>query len=262
MPCILFLIYPRISDKNKVQTFTGYTPTMPALIPAPITVSEPFPFLPSPFLQCLVRFLLPYFLGVCPDLDSARAEILETLASYGARNRAELLNASQIIAYGLSGLDVLHEAKSTEMSASLRLRYRGCANTLNRSGQKNEQALNRRLAQDVPGTPEPAVEPANDLLDSVVEEAIQGAQAQIDIYRKQLAAMLRPTPSHAHPNPPPQAIPTTEAELNKCLGDDGAMISALSQMGMRVQPASIPEIPNPRPPSSPDPLYWQCCTAT
>jgi hypothetical protein len=224
---------------------------MPAPVQTPITASaplstEPFPFLQTPFLQRLVRFLLPYFLGVCPDLDSARAEILETLASYGARNRAELLNASQIIAYGLSGLDVLREAKSTEMSASLRLRYRGCANTLNRSGQKNEQALNRRLAQDVPTTAEPAAEPPNDLLDSVVDEAIQEAQAQIDTYRNQLSAMLRPTPPQpntppqAHPNPSPQAMPASEAEQNKRLRDDGAMISALSQMGMRVQPASIP----------------------
>jgi hypothetical protein len=224
---------------------------MPAPVQTPITASaptEPFPFLQTPFLQRLVRFLLPYFLGVCPDLDSARAEILETLASYGARNRAELLNASQIIAYGLSGLDVLREAKSTEMSASLRLRYRGCANTLNRSGQKNEQALNRRLAQDVPATAEPAAEPPNDLLDSVVEEAIQEAQVQIEAYRNQLSAMLRPTPSQArpntpsqaHPNAPPQAQPASEAEQNNRLRDDGAMINALSQMGTLVQPASIP----------------------
>jgi cell division septation protein DedD len=222
-------------------------------MPAPITAAspspaEPFPFLYTPFLHRLVRFLLPYFLGVCPDLDSARAEILETLASYGARTRSELLNAAQIIAYGLSGLDVLHEAKTTEMSASLRLRYRGCANTLNRASQKNEQALNRRLAQDIPAAVQPAAEPPNDLPDSVVDKAIQEVQAKIETCRNQLSAMLRPTPSpaqtttppQAHPSPSPQATPASEAEQNKRLRDDCAMISAVAQMGKAVQPASNP----------------------
>jgi hypothetical protein len=105
---------------------------------------------PSPFLERLIRLLLPFFLGVCPDLDSARAEILETLASYGAQTRAQLLNAAQIIAFGLAALDMLHEAKTTDMSPSMRLRFRGCANNLNRSSKQNEQTLTKRLACDDP----------------------------------------------------------------------------------------------------------------
>lgn len=40
---------------------------------------------PSLFLERMILFLRPYFLSITPDHDLARAEILETLASYGAR---------------------------------------------------------------------------------------------------------------------------------------------------------------------------------
>ena len=120
---------------------------------------------PNSFLETIIAFLMPYFIAASRDKQEARSEILDTLAAYETRTRAEMLQAAHIIAFGLTTLDVLAEAKNAEMSQSMRLRYRGCANTLNRSGQKNEQALNRRLAKDVPGTPEPAVDPANDLLD-------------------------------------------------------------------------------------------------
>ncbi len=48
----------------------------------------------SPFAERLIRFLVPFFLTITPDLDAARMEVLETLASYGARTRSEFLNAA------------------------------------------------------------------------------------------------------------------------------------------------------------------------
>lgn len=180
---------------------------------------------PSPFLERLVRFLLPYFLGMCPDLDSARAEILETLASYGTRTRSGLLNAAQIIAYGLSGLETLHEAKMTEMSQSMRLRYRGCANNLNRSCQKTEQILARRVAGEAANA---APASADDLPDPKVQEAIQDAQTKIEAFRDRLS---RARPNAASHRP----VSASRQEENKRLWS-GAMINALAQMGMPVQP--------------------------
>jgi hypothetical protein len=97
------------------------------------------------FLEHLIRFLMPYFLNAAPSIEEAWAEILETLASYGARTRQEFLLAAQTIAFGLSTLDILADAKSMEMSPSMRLRYRGCANSLNRAGQETEKALAKLL---------------------------------------------------------------------------------------------------------------------
>src|ERR1700683_2044692 len=80
------------------------------------------------FVDHLIHFLMPFFLSAAPTFEEAHAEILETLASYGPRTRQEFLHAAQMIAFGLSTLDALAEAKASEMSPSMRLRYRGCAN--------------------------------------------------------------------------------------------------------------------------------------
>jgi hypothetical protein len=200
---------------------------MPTPLPTPMPPPEILH--PSAFLERLIRLLLPYFLGVCPDLDAARAEILETLASYGARTRSEMLNAAEIIAYGLSGLDALFEAKTAEMSPSLRLRYRGCANNLSRSCQKAEQMLTKRLASDLPQSAEPHPEPVNDMPQPEVQQAIQAVQATIATYRNR--------PSANHPTTSPQAQPASQDDHNNHLWD-GAMINALAQMGMPVQPTS------------------------
>jgi len=54
------------------------------------------------------------------------------------RTRAEMLQAAHIIASD-DHLDVLAEAKTAEMSQSMRLRYRSCANSLNRSTLQTER---------------------------------------------------------------------------------------------------------------------------
>ena len=89
------------------------------------------PITASPYFERLLRYLIPYFTGVTPDLQAARVEALETLVSYGGRTRAELMNAVQVIILGFSTLETLGEAKTTDMSPSMRLRFRGCANNLN-----------------------------------------------------------------------------------------------------------------------------------
>jgi hypothetical protein len=165
---------------------------------------------PSPFLETLIRFLLPFFIGTAVDMDAARTEILETLAAYGTRTRAEMLNAAQIIAFGMSTLDTLAEAKTAELSPSMRIRYRGCANGLNRSTLQNEKALDRRLACETPS--EPLAEPTNDTPDHQVN-------TKIDTHRDRRAG----------------TNPTTLQDRNKQLWAT-AMMDTINQMGLPKSP--------------------------
>ncbi len=144
---------------------------------------------PSAFLESIIAFLLPYVMTAAKDVRDARNEIIETLGSYGTRTRAEMLQAAQIIALGMTTLDVLAEAKTAEMSQSMRLRYRSCANGLNRSTLRTEQALDERLAHDLPAeAPETMPEPINDLPDADLEVAMEHARAAIKAHRDRVAA--------------------------------------------------------------------------
>ena len=175
-----------------MSTTTATTTTTTATTTA--TTSTPHP---NPFLERIILFLLPYFLPVCPDPAIARAEILETLASFGATSRSEVINAARIIAFSFAALDTLAEGKDTDLSPSMRVRYKGCANNLNRSCQQNERMLAERLARSAPYTPPipplvPAQEPVNDVADADFHAAIQHAEANIANYRDSLAATRSP----------------------------------------------------------------------
>jgi hypothetical protein len=148
---------------------------------------------PSLFLARLVTFLMPYFCALTEDFDLAKAEALETLTSYGARTRSELITAARIIAFSFSALDVLADAKIVEMSDSLRLRYRNCAGSLNRASQQSERILTKSLACDVPGATK--AEPVNDVPDAEVEQHLQQAQVKIDTTRSRLTN-LAPQPAN------------------------------------------------------------------
>ena len=164
------------------------SPPMPSpAMPSPAAIR------PGPFLNRLVIYLLPYFLAVTADEEKAKAEILETLASYGARTRAELVKAVQIIAFSFSALEVLAEAKAArQMPPPLRLRYFGCANALNRHGENSEKMLEKRLKCDFPApvaaSAKAAAEPLNDLPEADAGVAMQQAQNVIAAYRDRLAA--------------------------------------------------------------------------
>jgi hypothetical protein len=179
-----------MSNKNILAMNTWTLPPMP---------TPP----PNAFLERLIRFLMPFFLTITPDLDAARAEILETLASYGAQTRAEMLNAVQVIAFGFSALDVLAEAKATEMSPAMRLRFRGCANNLNRACQQNEKTLAQRQASSQQDAAQTAAEPIEDIPDTEVQAALQQAKAQIATSRARLSSH-RPTIAPQPPGSTPQ----------------------------------------------------------
>ena len=137
----------------------------------------------SSFLETIIAFLLPYFIGASRDKHEARSEILDTLTSYETRTRAEMLQAAHIIAFGMTTLDVLAEAKTADMSQSMRLRYRGCANSLNRSTLQTEKALDQRLARELPPVPAEMPEPVDDMREAEIMAAIQQFKAKIDSQR-------------------------------------------------------------------------------
>lgn len=192
---------------------------------------------PSPFLEQIIRFLMPFFLGSATDFDAARWEILETLACYGARTRSQMLNAAQIIAFGMSVLETLGEVNATEMSPSLRLRYRACANSLNRSEQQHEKSLTARLARDQPDAVEPIAEPVNDLSQAEVQETVLQTQGTIDTHRNR--------GSNSRPAAGPQPVAASKQERNQQLWGS-AMMDALAQMGMPVMPAPAAQAASPR----------------
>src|SRR5271154_1591442 len=102
------------------------------------------------------------------DKHEARSEIIDTLACYGTRTRAEMLQAAHIIALGMTTLDVLAEAKTAQMSQSMRLRYPSCANSLNRSTLQTEKARDQRLGDDLPASPAEMQEPVDDMREAEI----------------------------------------------------------------------------------------------
>ena len=138
---------------------------------------------PGSFLETIIAFLLPYFMDASMNKHEARSEIVDTLASYDTRTRAEMLQAAHIIAFGMTTLDVLAEAKTAEMSQSMRLRYRGCANNLNRSTLQTEKALDERLARELPPDPAAMPEPIDDMRQAEIMAVTQQHKARIDAQR-------------------------------------------------------------------------------
>ncbi len=179
---------------------------------------------PNSFLETIIAFLLPYFSAASRDKHEARSEILDTLAAYETRTRAEMLMAAHIIALGMTTLDVLAEAKTAEMSQAMRLRYRGCANSLNRSTLQTEKALDQRLGDEIPAAPAEMQEPVDDMRQPEIMAAIQEYKAKIDSQR----------PRAAHPAP--ATHPRMDEARNAQLWAS-AMMNSLQQAGAPVQPS-------------------------
>lgn len=175
----------------------------------------------TPFLDRVICYLMPYFLSMAPDVPTARANILETLAAYGTRTRAELLIAVRIIAFSMSALDTLAEAKlNNDFAPTLRLRFATCANNLNRSARWAETTLAARLKCDLPDTvpPEsrhaeslqaesPQSEPINDLPELQTEDILRQIDAEIHAHRNRIHQdrMARSPVGHPPPDSPKHA---------------------------------------------------------
>jgi hypothetical protein len=162
---------------------------------------------PSAFLETLIALLLPHFTTAGTDIHDSRREIIETLASYATRTRAEMLQAARIIALGMTTLDALAESRTAEISQALRIRCRVNANSLNRSTLATEKALDRRLADDLPTTDiQATLKDGGDPTDPRTSRAASGVK------------------------------PRAQAERNQQLWA-GAMIDTLMQMGIPTEPA-------------------------
>ncbi len=182
---------------------------------------------PGSFLETIIAFLLPYFMDASRDKREARSEIIDTLASYDTRTQAEMLQAAHIIAFGMTTLETLAEARTTEMSPSMRLRYRGCANSLNRSALQTEKALDGRLARELPAAPTEMAEPVDDMRQAEIMAAIQEHKAR--------TAAQRP---HAHPATAPHLATNTAPDQtwNPELWAN-AMLNSLQQPAAPAQPS-------------------------
>src|SRR6202161_1689865 len=136
------------------------------------TPDQPMALQPNSFLETIIAFLMPYFIGASRDKHEARSEIVDTLAAYETRTRAEMLQAAHIIAFGMTTLEVLDEAKTTEIAQSIGLRYHSCANSLNRSTLKTEKALDQRLGDELPPAPAEMAEPLDDMRQAEIMAAL------------------------------------------------------------------------------------------
>src|SRR5271167_2264283 len=154
---------------------------------------------PGSFLETIIAFLLPYFTDAAINKHEARSEILDTLACYETRTRAGMLMAAHIIALGMTTLDVLAEAKTAEMSQSMRLRYRSCANNLNLSTLQTEKALDQRLGDEIPAAPAEMPEPIDDMREAEIMAAIQQAKVNINTQRPRANLATGPHPATNDP---------------------------------------------------------------
>ncbi len=177
---------------------------------------------PNSFLETIIAFLMPYFIGASKDKHEARSEIIDTLAAYETRTRAEMLQAAHIIAFGMTTLDVLAEVKTIEMSQSMRLRYRSCANSLNRTTLRTEKALDQRLGDESPA-PAEVQDPVDDMRQDEIMAAIQQYKADINNRRPR-----------AHPAAA-QHLPTDQISDPELWGR--VMLGLLQQPGAPVPPS-------------------------
>jgi hypothetical protein len=153
-----------------------------------------------------------------------------------------MLQAAHIIALGMTTLDVLAEAKTAEMSQSMRLRYRGCANGLNRATLQTEKALDQRLGDEIPAAaPTPVADPADNIVSDI-------ADAELD------AAIQEAIVAHRNNSPYPAASATHATPVTAATQQDqasqlwaAAMLDSLHKLGVPVQPApngSVQPAPN------------------
>jgi hypothetical protein len=105
----------------------------------------------------------------------------------------------------------------------MRLRYRSCANSLNRSTLQTEKALDQRLGDQLPAAPAEMAEPVDDMREAEIMAAIQQYKAKIDSQRPR-----------AHPATGPH-LPAAQ-RWNPQLWAS-AMLDSLQQPASPVQPS-------------------------
>ena len=124
--------------------------------PEPQLERQPHPS--DALLNLIVILLAPMFLAVSGgDLTYARMAALETVNSYRAETRTDLLTIAQIVAFGLAALGSLSLSMADDLSLSMTLRLRANANACSRSVEHGRRALQaaRQHAQSQPRSEQP-----------------------------------------------------------------------------------------------------------
>jgi hypothetical protein len=104
-------------------------------------------------LDRLADHLAPLFVTSVSALPIARLMAGRAIAAYQPQTQADLISIGRIIAFSMSALAALGRAASEDMAPALQLRYLGRANTLNRSADQSERAMDRRRRSQYPGLP-------------------------------------------------------------------------------------------------------------
>lgn len=109
------------------------------------------------FANLIITLLVPMFLWSCEgDVALARAAAAETLNAYCAADDLSLIRAAKVLAFDLATLSSLGRSMFDEISASLALRLRSGATSLDRAAERNRVALEqdrRNAAQAAEQTP-------------------------------------------------------------------------------------------------------------
>jgi hypothetical protein len=110
----------------------------------------------------------------------------------------------------MTTLDVLREAKTMEMSQSMRIRHRGNANSLNRAAVQTQKSLDHNLARELPERPRPPAppDPIDDMSDAEAQAMVEQARAAVEAYRNRFA------PDAPHPAPHQHGTDQWTAGLN------------------------------------------------
>ena len=191
-------------------------------------------------VDLIIALLAPMFLWSCEgDVVLARAAAAETLNAYCAADNLSLIRAAKVLALDLATLSSISLSMVDDASASLALRLRGNAVSLDRSAERNRAALerDRRNAAIAAWTAETTADDAA----AVIEAQLQVRQAQTRPQppEPQAAARAPLTERPATPGvPAPEArIPMTERQQ-----EAAEMTSALNGLSPAERAADLMRI--------------------
>ncbi len=181
--------------------------------PRQATQPEPLPHPSDALLNLIVTLLAPMFLLVSGgDITYARMAALETVNSYRADTRADLLTIAQIVGFGLAALGSLSLSMADDLSLSMTLRLRSNANACNRSVEHGRRALQAaRQHAASPPQPEQPVHPGAEAATKPATASPTAAPAVLAVPEASAPAATTARSHHkappAGPTAPPAATP-------------------------------------------------------
>src|SRR3954470_20988175 len=141
----------------------------------------------SSLLVDLVLILLtPMFLCIGDgDILLARRAALETLNAYRVPTALSLITVAKIIAFELATICSLSQSMTEDITPQLALRFRSNANTLDRSSERNRQALEQ---QRIPAGAERLTQENAAAAVAEAQEGVQQAVASLQATSRPAAA--------------------------------------------------------------------------